>query len=68
MAGNKMKSHKGSKGRVRITANGKMVRRKGGVRHFMTHRTPKKKRQNKNVTVDETKGYLKMFKQALYNS
>lgn len=40
-----MKPHKGCKARMRLTRNGKLVHRHPGVRHLMTHRSPKKKRQ-----------------------
>lgn len=59
---NKMKSHKASRRRLRITRNGKILRRQGGVRHLMTHRSPKKKRQLGQPTVTTTRGLVKKFK------
>ena len=40
MAKVKMKTHKASQGRLRLTRNGKIVRRRSGVRHLLTHRSP----------------------------
>jgi large subunit ribosomal protein L35 len=41
----KMKTHKASKKRFRITKNGKVLANKSLRRHMMTDRSPKKKRQ-----------------------
>ncbi len=57
----KMKSHKASKRRLRITKNGKILRRQGGVRHLMTNRSPKKKRQLRSAAVTTTRGLVKRF-------
>jgi large subunit ribosomal protein L35 len=40
----KMKSHKASKRRIRITPTGKILRTQCGVRHLLTHRSPKRLR------------------------
>ena len=40
----KMKSHKGSKKRFRITALGKLKRRQAGKKHLNSHKTGKRKR------------------------
>lgn len=40
----KLKTHKGVKGRFRVTGRGKLVHSKGGRRHLLTGRTPKRKR------------------------
>ena len=40
----KMKSHKGSKKRFRVTASGKLVRSQAGKRHLNSHKTGKRKR------------------------
>ncbi|MFW5882202.1 MAG: 50S ribosomal protein L35 [Planctomycetota bacterium] len=58
----KMKTHKASKGRVRLTKNGKILRRQCGVRHLLTHRSPKRKRNLRGPTTTETKGYVKKLR------
>ena len=40
----KMKTHKGSKKRFRVTANGKVKRRQAGKKHLLSHKTGKRKR------------------------
>jgi len=48
----KMKTHKGLKSRVRVTRNGKVVRRKAGKSHLMSSKNGKRSRQlRKPVTV-----------------
>ena len=58
----KMKSHKASKRRLRVTKNGKILRRQGGVRHNMTNRSPKKRRQLGGPATTTTRGLVKKFK------
>lgn len=41
----KMKTHKGAKGRVKITATGKVVGKKPGKRHLNWHKSGKSRRQ-----------------------
>lgn len=41
----KLKTHKGLKARVRLTKNGKVVRRHAGKSHLMAHKRGKKVRQ-----------------------
>ena len=41
----KMKTHKGSKKRFRVTATGKLKRRQAGKKHLLSHKTGKRKRQ-----------------------
>lgn len=41
----KMKSHKGSRKRFRVTANGKLKRKQAGKKHLESHKTGKRKRQ-----------------------
>jgi large subunit ribosomal protein L35 len=57
----KQKTHKASQRRVRITKNGKILRRQCGVRHLMTNRSPKRKRQLRAAATTETAGYRKKF-------
>lgn len=41
----KMKSHKGTKKRVKITGSGKVVIRHSGKRHILTKKTHKRKKR-----------------------
>jgi len=41
----KMKTHKGSAKRFRISANGKLKRTQAGKKHLNSHKTGKRKRQ-----------------------
>ncbi|MFW6161172.1 MAG: 50S ribosomal protein L35 [Planctomycetota bacterium] len=40
----KMKTHKGLKDRVRITRTGKVIRRKAGKSHLMSHKSGDRRR------------------------
>ena len=40
----KMKTHKGSKKRFRVSANGKLKRTQAGKKHLNSHKTGKRKR------------------------
>ncbi len=40
----KLKTHSGTKDRVRITKTGKVMRRKAGRSHFMEHKSASRKR------------------------
>lgn len=40
----KMKTHKGSKKRFRVTASGKLKRKQAGKRHLNSHKTGARKR------------------------
>ncbi len=40
----KLKTHKGLRCRVRITRNGKVVRKKAGKSHLMSHKSGKRRR------------------------
>ena len=40
----KQKSHKGSRKRFRVTANGKLKRSQAGKKHLNSHKTGKRKR------------------------
>jgi large subunit ribosomal protein L35 len=48
----KMKSHKGSKKRFRVTATGKLVRSQAGKRHLNSHKTGKRKRHLRGNIVE----------------
>jgi large subunit ribosomal protein L35 len=41
----KMKTHKGSKKRFRVTAKGKLKRHQACKKHLLSHKTGKRKRQ-----------------------
>lgn len=60
----KMKTHKASKGRIRLTANGKILRTQCGVRHLLAGRSPKRMRNLVKKTVTETYGYVRMSRHA----
>jgi ribosomal protein L35 len=40
----KMKTHKASKKRFRVSANGKLMRSQAGKKHLLSHKTGKRKR------------------------
>lgn len=40
----KLKTHSGTKDRVKITKNGKLMRRRAGRSHFMEHKSASRKR------------------------
>jgi ribosomal protein L35 len=60
----KMKSHKASKMRMRLTVNGKLMRTKSNVRHMMTNRSPKRKRGFRQKQISTTAGYLRRARYA----
>lgn len=64
MAKTKMKTHKASLGRLRLTRNGKIVRRQSGVRHMLTHRSPKRKRNLRGPATTLTKGFVSKLRRA----
>jgi ribosomal protein L35 len=61
----KMKSHKASKSRIRITPRGKILRTQCGVRHLLAGRSPKRMRNLVKKTVTTTKGYVRKSRYAL---
>ncbi|HEY7327840.1 MAG TPA: 50S ribosomal protein L35 [Gemmataceae bacterium] len=58
----KMKTHKGSKKRFRVTASGKLKRRQAGKKHLLSHKTGKRKRQLRGIIVDGSKLSRKYIK------
>ena len=48
----KMKTHKASKKRFTVTANGKIKRRKAGKKHLLSHKTGKRKRQLRGTVIE----------------
>jgi large subunit ribosomal protein L35 len=51
----KMKTHKGSKKRFRVTATGKLKRRQAGKKHLLSHKTGKRKRQLREAVIETGK-------------
>ena len=51
----KMKTHKSSKKRFRVTANGKLKRRQAGKKHLLSHKTGKRKRSLRGTVIQENK-------------
>jgi large subunit ribosomal protein L35 len=47
----KMKTHKGTKKRFRLTATGKVKHRRAGTSHLATRKTHKQKRQLRGTSV-----------------
>ena len=60
----KQKTHKGLKCRVRVTRNGKVVRRKAGKSHLMSHKSGKRRRHLRSHT-STTGKYAKTVKREL---
>jgi large subunit ribosomal protein L35 len=48
----KMKTHKASKKRFRVTADGKLSRHKAGKKHLLSHKSGKRKRVLRGVVID----------------
>jgi large subunit ribosomal protein L35 len=61
----KMKSHKASKMRLRLTSTGKIKRTQCGVRHLLAGRSPKRMRNLHKMTITTTAGYTKRVRIAL---
>jgi large subunit ribosomal protein L35 len=51
----KTKTHKASKKRFRVSANGKLKRTQAGKKHLLSHKTGKRKRQLREKIVDAGK-------------
>jgi len=48
----KMKTHKGSKKRFRVTASGKLKRRQAGKKHLLSTKTGKRKRHLRGTIIE----------------
>jgi large subunit ribosomal protein L35 len=48
----KMKTHKGSKKRFHVTAQGKLTRRQAGKKHLLSTKTGKRKRHLRGTVTD----------------
>jgi large subunit ribosomal protein L35 len=60
----KMKTHKASKKRFRVTASGKLKRRQAGKKHLLSHKTGKRKRHLRAPVVADnkfSKKYIEMM-------
>ncbi|HZT81980.1 MAG TPA: 50S ribosomal protein L35 [Gemmataceae bacterium] len=51
----KMKTHKGSKKRFRITASGKLKRRQAGKKHLLGHKSGKRKAHLRDAVIQTNK-------------
>ena len=51
----KMKTHKGSKKRFRVSASGKLKRRQAGKKHLLSHKTGKRKRRLRETVIESQK-------------
>jgi large subunit ribosomal protein L35 len=51
----KMKTHKGSRKRFKITATGKLKRRQAGKKHLLSHKSGKRKRQLRGAVIETGK-------------
>jgi large subunit ribosomal protein L35 len=60
----KMKTHKASKKRFRVTASGKLKRSQAGKKHLLSHKSGKRKRHLRGGVIHEnkiTKKYIEMM-------
>jgi large subunit ribosomal protein L35 len=60
----KMKTHKASKKRFRVTATGKLKRRQAGKKHLLSHKSGKRKRHLRGVVIEKnklSKKYIEMM-------
>jgi large subunit ribosomal protein L35 len=51
----KMKTHKASKKRFRVTASGKLKRRQAGKKHLLSHKTGARKRHLRAEVIENDK-------------
>lgn len=61
----KMKSHKSSLSRWRLTKKGKILRTQCGVRHLLAERSPKRMRNLTKKTTTDAVGYVRKARIAL---
>ena len=64
----KIKTHKGTAKRFRLTKNGKLLRMKAGRNHLRRKKSSAKKRQYRHVISSDDKAMIKMVKEATGNS
>ena len=63
----KIKTHKGSKKRFRVTASGKLKRRQAGKKHLLSHKSGKRKRHLRDSVIETGrlgKKYVKIMGEA----
>jgi large subunit ribosomal protein L35 len=60
----KMKTHKASKKRFRVTATGKLKRAQAGKKHLLSHKTGKRKRHLRDQVM-QTNKLAKTYKKLL---
>ena len=58
----KLKTHKATSKRFRVTGSGKLVRTKGGKSHFRRRRSARSKRQFTKMIAVEGSGYQKRIR------
>lgn len=58
----KLKTHKATSKRFRVTGSGKLVRTKGGKSHFRRRRSKRAKNMLDEMVVVQGKGYVKRIK------
>lgn len=51
----KMKTHKGSRKRFKVTANGKLKRHQASKKHLLSHKSGKRKRQLRSAVIQTNK-------------
>ena len=51
----KQKTHRATKKRFRVTANGKLKRRQAGKKHLLSHKTGKRKRGLRDTVIQTNK-------------
>lgn len=51
----KMKTHKASRKRFRVTATGKLKRRQAGKKHLLSHKTGTRKRHLRGTVIHDNK-------------
>jgi large subunit ribosomal protein L35 len=61
----KMKSHKASKRRIRLSSSGKLMRTQIGIRHLLADRSPKRMRNKHHLTETTAAGYKRRARIAL---
>ena len=64
----KMKTHKGTAKRMRLTKNGKVMRMRQGRNHLRRRRTSSQIRSYRHAVPSETKSTIKLVKQVAGNA
>lgn len=61
----KLKTHSGTKDRIKITKNGKVLHRHGGVRHNLSKKSPGRRRRFAGLEQITNKANAKTIKKVL---